>query len=145
MAEAGFCQPRVHVRAKSVGRGGDGLAFGRGGDGIECLLSDFNQGVSRLGTLGIFLTLVMVLTPSRVRAQQPLSECFLHRGTVEREVLRWGVPGRGESSHVGGVRRALLRSSTGAGGGSCRGETSCWVLRPQLSVCPLPLWGAVGA
>ena len=115
VAEASFCQPRVHVRAKSVGSNDDGQSFRKSGNGIERFLPDLNQGVSRLGTLGIFLTLAMVLTPSRVRAQQPLSERFFHRGTIEGEVLRWRVPDKGDSAHVG-------PRSTCAGGGRCWGE-----------------------
>ena len=119
VAEASFCQSRVHVRAKAVGGSGDGLAFGGGGDSIGCFLFDLDQRVSRLGTLSILLTLVMVLTPSRAG---PNSHCrsVSSIGTVEREVLFCGVPGGGGSSHAGGVSRALLRGSTGAGGGSCR-------------------------
>ena len=115
VAEAGFSQPRVHVRTKSVRGGSDGVAFGRGGNGIKCLLSEFDQGVSRLGPLGILLTLVMVLTPDGICTQEPLSECLFHGGAIEREVLLWRAPGGCASPHVGGVRRALLRGSAGAG------------------------------
>ena len=107
VAEACFSQPRVHVSAESVGGGGDGLSLRRGGNGIECLLSDLDQGVSRLGPLGMFPTLVMVLAPGGIRAQKTLSERFLHGGAIEGEVLFGRAPGGNASSHVGGSGRAL--------------------------------------
>ena len=99
MAEAGLCQSRVNIRAEPVGSGGDGLSFGRSGHGVKRFLPDLNQGVGWLGTLGVFLVLMVVLAPSRVGAQQPLSKCFLNGSTIERELFSWGVPSRSSGAH----------------------------------------------